>query len=114
MRKKNLHKEMDHWSGGVQFLYRFPNNYGASVIPELRTAVPQPEIVPGLYELAVIRYGGRELDGILGMPEADAFELCYDTPITGNVLRQLPEGAVDEALKKIEALEDKIYEKEGL
>ncbi|NBW77279.1 MAG: hypothetical protein EBR34_16025 [Sphingomonadaceae bacterium] len=62
----------------------FNNGYGASVIKTDRSYGGKD----GLYELAVI-YNN---------------DICYDTPITDDVLGYLTEGEVTDLLQKIEAL----------
>jgi hypothetical protein len=56
--------------------FRFRNGYGASVIPESRTV----GTAQSLLEIAVLRFSGQ------GPGE---FDLCFDTPITSDVLREL-------------------------
>jgi hypothetical protein len=106
VRVKNLVEKKGHWSGGMHRIYRFPNGYGASVIPEVQFdhQTHRPYAVPNLYELAVLKFKGKELDRTLGMPTADEFELCYDTQVTSDVLRALKEHEVNKVLKEIEAL----------
>ena len=78
----------DHTSriGNHQRIYKFPNGYGASVIQGAFT-YGGPD---GLWELAVLDRDGN---------------LCYDTPITGDVLGHLTADDVEEALDRIAALE---------
>jgi hypothetical protein len=73
-----------HPAGGEMVRIAFPNGYGASVV---RTPYSYGGD-SGLYELAVLRGGA----------------LCYDTPITDDVLGYLREEAVTETLAKIAAL----------
>lgn len=73
--------------GGTQTLHRFENGYGASVIRGGRAY--------GGLELAVVKYLSND-------PED--FELCYDTPITDDVLGYLKEEDIPEILKRIENL----------
>jgi hypothetical protein len=76
-------------SGAVQKLYRFANNYGASVVKGEHTYGGDE----GLWELAVVVFdtGG-------------GFNLDYTTPITQDVEGHLTDDAVEELLAKIEAL----------
>lgn len=76
-------------SGSVQKLYRFANNFGASVVKGEHTYGGDE----GLWELAVVVFdtGG-------------GFNLCYTTPITTDVEGHLTDDAVEELLAKIEAL----------
>ena len=60
--------------GGHQLVLRFPNNYGASVVP-FRYSYGADE---GLYELAVIVFRAD-----------DDFVLTYGTPITNDVIGYL-------------------------
>jgi hypothetical protein len=76
-------------SGAVQKLYRFANNYGASVVKGEHTYGGEE----GLWELAVIRF---KTDG--------EFNLDYTTPITEDVEGHLTDDDVEELLTKIEAL----------
>ena len=69
--------------GGTQELYRFANGYGASVV-----RFPGSYGWPDLWELAVLRDG----------------HLCYDTPITDDVLGRLTREEVTAALTQIEEL----------
>ncbi len=73
-----------HGTIGLQSRYRFPNNYGASLV-----------YAPASYglELAVLDFSVN--------PEGD---LTYDTPITNDVLGYLTWEQVVEALIKIKRL----------
>ena len=83
---------------GFQKIYRFPNNYGASVV---RFKMP----VGGGYgsytndetefELAVIKFEGKDNND---------FKLTYETPITSNVIGYLKEKDVEKILNKIKKL----------
>ena len=72
--------------GGMQKIFKFENNYGASLVSGYGTY--------GL-EMAVIKFHGKELD---------EWELCYDTPITDDVLGYLCPNEVNKYLKKIKRL----------
>jgi len=76
-------------SGAVQKIYKFDNNYGASVVKGEHTYGGDE----GLWELAVITFN---VDG--------DFNLCYTTPITSDVEGHLTDDAVEELLAKVEAL----------
>lgn len=75
-------------NGGIQEVYRFDNGYGASVIRGGRYAY-------GGLELAVVRFTG----------EGDYdFKICYDTPVTDDVVGHLNEETLQQTLEQIEAL----------
>jgi hypothetical protein len=70
--------------GGTHALIKFPNGYGASVVTgEMYYTDPDHP-----YEVAVFHKG----------------ELCYDTPLTDDVLGHQTEEDVDEILRQIELL----------
>ena len=70
---------------GSQRIYRFPNGYGASVVRHEHS------------------YGGRQ--GLFELAVLDSNdELCYDTPITSDVIGWLTSKQVDELLDKISKL----------
>ena len=75
---------------GIRAEIKFDNGYGASVIRTKGSYGGEA----GLYELAVLDQEG---------------EICYNTPITEDVLGWLKEDDVTEALQKIEALKMKKY-----
>lgn len=85
-------------SGAVQKLYRFANNYGASVVKGEHTYGGDE----GLWELAVLKF---KTDG--------DFNLDYSTPITEDVEGHLTDDAVEELLDKIEALPSSSLINEG-
>lgn len=70
----------------MQHLYWFSNGYGAGV-SQNRYSKGQEA---GLYELAVLKDG----------------ELCYDTPITGDIIGYLSADEVTEYLQRIEGLKE--------
>jgi len=77
---------------GSQRIYRFPNGYGASVVNiPLFTYTNNDND----WELAVIRFTGKS---------NYKFELCYDTPITDDVIGYLEEEDVEKILHKIQKL----------
>jgi hypothetical protein len=81
---------------GVQKIWRFKNNYGASVV-RFKTPLGSGGnygFEKGLWELAVIKFNS----------EGTSYEICYDTPITEDVIGYLTEEEVVELLKKIKAL----------
>ncbi len=73
---------------GIQATTFFPNGYGASVVKGLGTYGEDA----GLFELAVLK--GTATD----------WELCYDTPITEDVIGHLSPDRVTALLVEIEAL----------
>ena len=76
--------------GGTQKLYRFLNNYGASVVCHSFSYGREY----GLWELAVVTF-----------PDSTNFHrLCYDTPITSDVIGHLTETEVEKLLIEIESL----------
>ena len=70
--------------GGIQKVYEFDNGYGASVIMHQGSY----GFSKGLWELAVLQNG----------------ELCYDTPITNDVIGHLNEAEVNNYLNLIKEL----------
>ena len=74
--------------GGKQLIYRFENNYGASVVKNSFSYGG----TQGKWELAVIKFDGED------------FELVYDTPITSDVIGYLSWDNVEEYLDQIAAL----------
>ena len=85
-------------SGAVQKLYRFANNYGASVVKGEHTYGGEE----GLWELAVIVFD-----------TSGGFNLCYTTPITSDVEGHLTDDAVEVLLDRIEALPSSSLINEG-
>lgn len=79
------------WSNelGVQYVFRFENGYGASVIKHFGSYGYEDD----LWELAVVKF---VFD--------DTFELDYDTPITGDVEGYLEDSDVRDLLKRIKEL----------
>lgn len=76
----------------AQKIYKFPNNYGASIISG-------PYVYggdKGLCELAVIVYNDSS--------DPDKWTLCYDTPITHDVIGYLIEEETIKILKQISKL----------
>ena len=76
--------------GDLQILFRFRNGYGASVVQN-GTSYGRGD----RYELAVIRYLG---------PGEHEWSLCYETPITGDVIGHLSISAAHKILNDIGAL----------
>lgn len=74
--------------GGQSYTVFYPNGYGASIIRNSFSYGGSS----GLWELAVL--SGTEEEN----------HICYDTPITNNVVGYLSEKDVEELLLKIKAL----------
>ena len=70
---------------GYQLLYKFENGYGASVVKHDRSYGGKK----GMYEIAVLDNEG---------------DLCYDTPITSDVIGHLNMAEVDKILVNISHL----------
>jgi hypothetical protein len=84
----NIHqRDMD---GGAQDIWRFKNNYGASVIRDGTYAC-------GGLELAVIKFNSES--------DTDWY-IDHETTITGDVVRHLTEESLAQLLIDIEALEE--------
>lgn len=77
---------------GVQYLFKFPNNFGASVVKHMWSYGSGH----GLWELAVVSY--YEEDG------TEYFELQYDTHITNDVIGSLSNEEVEIYLNQIMVL----------
>lgn len=75
--------------GGLHKVYKFPNNYGASVIQHDYSYGGKD----GLWEIAVIYF----VDG-------DEWDIDYSTPITRDVLGYLTDEEVCETLEQIKNL----------
>ena len=98
---KNYHEEHiqverphQFFEGSTQRIYRFPNNYGVSIVwggdmTRLRVDSDKP------YELAIIRF----------VDEGDQYYLDFSTPIGTDVLGYLNEEQVRDLLKQIKDLE---------
>jgi hypothetical protein len=71
-------------NGGNQWVFRFPNDYGASVVSHCFSY--------GL-ELAVVKFD-----------ELGQFELTYDTPVTDDVIGHMTEEELVDTLRKIKNL----------
>ena len=95
-----FHCGIEYCASNEQCVYRFPNNYGASVVRRTHQMKRFPGPVTGTYgadkglwELAVIRF-----------QEDGQWEITYKTKITCDVLGWLSEAEVDEVLGKIKKL----------
>lgn len=78
-------KETKSLLGGEQRVYLFENGYGASVVRHRGSYGGKT----GLWELAVLGKDGH---------------LCYDTPITNDVIGYLSETEVEELLYRIQTM----------
>jgi hypothetical protein len=76
-------------NNGIHAIVKFENNYGASVVKHDHSYGGKD----GLYELAVTQYD-----------ENGDWDICYDTPITDDVLGYLTEDNVTDYLKQIKQL----------
>lgn len=74
---------------GVQYIFKFDNGYGASVIKTPYSYGGRS----GLWELAVMKFY-----------EDHGWHLCYSTPITDDVIGHLKDEDVMEYLKQIKEL----------
>lgn len=79
--------DTDHW------LFRFPNGYGASVIQG--GVAFGSDTAP--FELAIVQFNYD-----------DDYQMCYNTPITHDVLGYLTESKVLGLLNQIQQLPDRI------
>ena len=77
--------------GGTQYLQIFDNGYGVSIIQHNFSYGGDR----GLWELAVIKKIENEEEG---------WDICYDTPITSDVLGHLSENEVNNVVEKVKAL----------
>jgi hypothetical protein len=77
--------EKNVYNGGIQKVFKFPNGYGASVVRHKNSYGYKK----GLWEIAVLDEAGN---------------LCYDTPITGDVIGYLNDPEVDNLLGQISRL----------
>lgn len=86
--EKNL-KEKGPLFNGIQYLFRFDNGYGASVVKHCGSYGSNKD----LWELAVIHFDGPV-----------SWHIVYDTPVTGDVEGYLSDGDVRNLLNKIRDL----------
>ena len=75
---------------GIQYIFEFENNYGASVVKFAGTY----GYANDLWELGVLYF------------DDDGYCLTYDTPITNDVIGYLTDEGVCAVLKNIKSLED--------
>ena len=88
--ENNLIEKSEHL-GGIQYLFKFENNFGASVVKHSVSYGHEED----LWELAVIEYYG-----------SGEWYLTYDTCITDDVIGCLTDEDVRELLTKISKLND--------
>lgn len=74
--------------GGIQKIYRFKNDFGASVVKHPYSYGGEKD----LWELAVIEWNGPY------------WSLCYSTPITDDVEGYLTDDEVEKILGRIQSL----------
>lgn len=89
---------------GVQKIYRFPNNYGASVV-----RFKLSFLNGSLFNNGYGSYTGNEKEWELGVIEFHSkdngdYNLTYTTPITSDVIGHLNDSGVDKILSQIEKL----------
>lgn len=78
------------WKPGIhQWLFKFDNNYGASVIKHFGSYGFEND----LFELAVLKFDDN-----------NDWDLCYETPITDNVIGNLTNDEVLDCLERIRKL----------
>lgn len=89
----NFHPHSNYPNTGIAARHFFPNGYGVSVV-QFTTPFGAGSYgaEEGLYELAVIK----------GVEEN--WEICYDTPITDDVIGHLSEEEVEDLLLQVENL----------
>lgn len=94
--------ERPHPAGsGTQKIYRFDNNYGASVVQFTIGAFGGSYGVEGgRWELAVLRFTGEGVS----FDDPHNWGLTYDTPITDDVIGHLDDDEVQAILAQIRDL----------
>ena len=76
-------------NNGIQYIFEADNGYGASIVQHDSSYGGKI----GLWEMAVIKYN-----------EDGEWKICYNTPITSDVLGHLDENEVMDYLTQIEQL----------
>jgi hypothetical protein len=79
-------------NGGIQYKAFFDNGYGVSIVKHSFSYGGEL----GLWELAVLK------------GDANKWTLCYDTPITGDVMGYLEEDEVNKIVNDVKELKDEI------
>jgi hypothetical protein len=77
-------------NNGIQYIFKSDNGYGASIVQHEYSYGGRV----GLWEIAVTKYD-----------EDGEWDICYDTPITNDVLGHLSESEIMDYLTQIEQLE---------
>ena len=77
--------------GGIQYIFRFENNYGASVVKHWGSYGHDDDE----WELAVAKFYDDDNSN---------WSICYDTPLTDDVIGWLTDEDVRDLLKKIKEL----------
>ncbi len=83
--------------GWEQRLYKFKNGYGASVVRHCGSYGGKK----GLWELVVLKDMGRDTKMYDDVEWLKTYDLCYDTPITDDVVGWLKNSEVLEKLIEI-------------
>lgn len=87
-------EEVNHHFGGKQYIYTFRNGYGVSVVPEFEYVDSDSDItiklkpIKGIFECAVLLNN----------------DLCYETAITDDVVRNCNHPMVHDILEKVQRL----------
>ena len=89
--EEHLLKTNDKLNGGIGYKFRFPNNYGASVVKHWFSYGHEED----LWELAVIKFNDETPDN---------WDIVYDTPITEDVEGWLTDEDVRNLLQQIKDL----------
>lgn len=74
--------------GGIQYIYAFPNGYGVSLIKSEFSYGGQAD----LWEIAVI-----EINSV----DTLEWNLCYDTPVSDDVIGYLTDDEAREIMKQV-------------
>lgn len=93
--------------GSIKQYYKFYNGYGAAII---RNKIKNPlgDEPADIYLTFTNNDTQWELAVTIWHPNSDKIELCYDTPLTPDVMGYLSEDEVEEYLQKISKLPSRI------
>ena len=94
---RNNGKKYPCVDGWEQRLYKFKNGYGASVVRHCGSYGGRK----GLWELAVLKDMGRDTKMYDDVEWLKTYDICYDTPITNDVVGWLKNSEVLDTLVKI-------------